>query len=512
MEEARQKSQVEHLAKVAALGTEALTAITKLAKQLIDRPILPVIGAGASFDCGVRLAGEISKELLRDYKANVHYAPHDGNLTDKDLAGIAEAIHLKTNQVQVVSDFALPDETQWKPAPTLGEHFCSYRLLARMVREGFINTTVGFNYDCGVEASLDKEGFVYGEVGGGRQWRDHARVVSDARANAELKQDGAFKLFKAHGCATRFREVAGAATCDDEREAAAEEIVIRRSQLDSWRESGWSRDAFRSMARNHVLMLIGFSGQEPKFSFELRDVLTDVYKAHPPDGIPRVVAVDVNPDTTAIESLIREGLGKHQLAGEHTDRVRIPLASSTTAAMLVLFSEMVAHCLESSLDAADVTLGDNLDVRLATLTVSAPRMLRWSYLVRNPGDNEWIQRANAMAKTGYVPLTKFGADTVRLIQCRAELRERLGYSEPESSTEALANESFVIDRKHGGIAYMPVGIKLKDLESACRLEENLEEMRRMIESLAPTRPDFVLVAEEGANGVSLSSGNVVDVG
>lgn len=501
MEESRQLSLAEHLFRTGDLKSGALEAIAALARQLPVPAILPVVGAGASWDCGVRVANEISEDLLADYLANAEYEPHDTALTKHDLGEITEKIFEMKGPQRVVEDLGFPEEARWRPAAKMGDHFCVYCVLARMAREEFMEEAFGFNYDCGAEAGLEAEGFLYDEAIAGQQWVDYARVVADAAAMVEMQKQG-YLLVKAHGCAVRYRELAAA----DPR-AAAEGIVIRRRQLEDWKKPGWSLNTFRDRAEKKALMLIGFSGQDPKFSAELDEILTAVYKANPGNGLPRVVAIDLNPSTEAIQELIKTGLDGKEAGADVVTHVCTD-GSTATGAMLVLLAELIANRLETEAKNQGFEFPKELDPRLASLIVTAPTMLRWALLADEPSENSFIQLANLMATRGYVPLTKHATKSVKLMAARSAVRAQLGYSEPESSAEAVAGHGFIIDAPQG-VAYMPVGIKQEKLAATCRQGEQLEMIRRTLGH--PSHLDCILVSGDGSElrGVNLATGEEV---
>jgi hypothetical protein len=503
MEVSRQQQLTEHLAAAQQLPANELDAIRKLASQLRGQRLLPVVGAGASWDCGVRLAGEIAIDLYAAYLANADFAPHVEGLDKQDLAGIAEAIYLTTDQSRVVSEVGIPDAGLWRPAETLGQHFCVYCVLARMVREGLLKEAFGFNYDCGAEAGLCAEGFAYGEVLAGRHWVDRARIVADAETASDTKKDeSSFTLFKANGCAVRYRELA---LLDEPK--AAEGIVIRREQLEEWKGSTWSRDKFRDRVGDHILMLIGFSAQDTKFTTQVQQVLDNVYAQRPSNGSPRVVAIDIARNAMPIERMIACGLGGAKADGAVTKICSE--GSTTTAVLLVLLAELLVIELEKEMGEAGVKLSDELDARLATLTISTPTMLRWSYLAAEPQANELIQRANQIAAGGYVPHTNDPARSVQLIKARRQLRERLGRTEPESTTEALEDDGFIIN---GAFAYMPVGIPIEELEQSCRAGAELEALRKALDGHYPKNLECVFLAGDGdrLEGVNLATGRRID--
>jgi SIR2-like domain len=501
MKESRQLSLAEHLSRTSGLDSGALEAITALARWLPVPAILPVVGAGASWDCGVRVADEIGEDLLADYLANAEYEPHDTALTKHDLGEIAEKIFEKRGPERVVEDLGFPEESQWRPAAKMGDHFCVYCVLARMAREEFLEEAFGFNYDCGAEAGLEAEGFLYGEAVEGQLWGDYARVVADEAAMVEMKSQG-YLLVKAHGCAVRYRELAAG----DPR-AAAEGIVVRRRQLEDWKKPGWSLNAFRASAEKKALMLIGFSGQDPKFSAELDDILTTVYKANPDNGLPRVVAIDLDPSAEAIQELIKTGLdGKEAGAGVATHVCTD--GSTATGAMLVLLAELIANRLETEAKNQGFEFPKELDQRLASLIVTTPTMLRWAFLADEPSEFSFIQLANLMATRGYVPLTKHATQSVKLMAARAAVRAQLGHSKPESSPEAVAGHGFIVDAPQG-VAYMPVGIEQQKLAATCRQGNELEMIRRTLEH--PSHLDCILVSGDGSElrGVNLATGEEV---
>jgi hypothetical protein len=505
MDESRQSGLGEQIKKAAALEATELVAIVELAAQLDGQAILPVVGAGASFDCGVRLAREIGGDLLAAYQANDQYKPWVEGLKDTDLGEITEAIHEKAGPIRVVEEMGIPEEELWRPAAKMGEHFCVYRVLARLVKEGYLKKTFGFNYDCGAEAGLGAEGVVCGELVGGGLWLDNARVIADAETMHETEPEGAFLLVKAHGCAERYREVAGS-----EPEEAAEAIVVRTEQLKEWKNPGWSGDEFRGSAKKHVVVLIGFSGQDPKFGAELGDVLGEVFEKGKAKGRARVVAIDLNPSTDEIDELIEIGLGGEAAAEGQVTRLRTNKDSSATAALLVLLAELLARRLAEELDAQGVELPEELDARLASLVVSVPTMLRWAFACAGPVENGFIQLSNQMMlKSGYVPVGHNPSLSVKVVVARARLRERLGMSAAENSVEALANDGFLVPSVRGR-AYLPVGFDHDELVKGCPRGDELAKLR---EALAhPEDLDCILVSGDGSTlrGVSLKTGEPVD--
>ena len=145
----------------------------------------------------MRLAKEIGQDLYDDYVNDSSYAPHA--TVTPDLAEVAEAIWVARDQLAVTKAVGLNDPALWPETDRVQEHFCVYRVLARLAREGLFDETVGFNYDCGKEAGLAAEGFFRSpRTAHGREWRDHATVIADAGQYMGLDAPGAFRYSKAH--------------------------------------------------------------------------------------------------------------------------------------------------------------------------------------------------------------------------------------------------------------------------------------------------------------------------
>jgi len=504
----RQKDIASHMHEVGNLTDPALQAIAALAEQLNGQKVMPVVGAGASYDCGMRLAGEIAVDFLSAFEASADLGPLDSNLDPGNLVDIAEGILRQKDQSRVVAELGIPEDELWKPSETMGDHFCVFCVLARMVREGLLDKSMGFNYDCGGEAGLDSEGFVYEEATPGEEWPDHATVIADGEMVKDTEQDGAFTLYKAHGCAQRYRHVA-----KTDEPKAAEAIVICRSQLHDWvTKAGWSRKKFNSFAEDHILVLIGFSAQDPKFSKELRPILDEVHTHREGNGTPRVVVIDPHPDTEILEELIEAGYGgKDPLDGVFAQVGTKP--STITAAMMVLLAEMLAIRLEPKLSEAGLSLPTDLDQKLGALLVSLPAMARWYYLLKGPGEDNFMQRTNVMAQRGYVPLTQdppMKKVAVKLTATRAKLRERLGLEDFETSEEVMDSHGFIIDAGRAR-ALMPVGIEHEELKRICGIRSGLETIKETL--AAPRNLDLILISGDGATlrGVSLDSGEGVDL-
>jgi hypothetical protein len=354
----------EHIRQAAALANDKVEEIRTLAAQLKGQPVLPVIGAGASYDCGMRLATEIGQQLHDLYHADSSFNHVQG--LEPTLGDVAQAIHIELGQAAAVRAIGLDDPRLWPGKEEVTEHFCNYRILARFARETPIAQAISFNYDCGTEAALQSEGFRWGPITPGLEWSDHARVVADSQTHHTLDVSRSFTLLKGHGCAERYRELAS-----DDEERAANTIVICSDQLLDWDGRPWIRDAFRGAARTNVLLLLGFSGQDPVIYNEIQRVLADVYRDLPAPEVPRVVAIDQKPDTVRLRGLVRAGFGDQPVPDGFESQIETG-DTTTTAVLTLLLAEAIALRLDADLTAHGVTLTDEVNPRLAALIISGP--------------------------------------------------------------------------------------------------------------------------------------------
>jgi hypothetical protein len=494
-----------HLDQARAMDSGRIAQIRTLAMQLSGKPVLPILGAGASYDCGMRLARDIGEDLYSDYMSDPAYEPRQ--TVAPELADVAQAIHNHAGQVAVVRALGLPDPALWPNASDIDEHFCAYRVLARLAREPAFqfDEAVGFNYDCGKEAALLSEGFLLSaRTSGGGLWPDHARVIADRETFYELTPGPALTYVKAHGCAARFRELA----LIDEA-AAADTIVVRKGQLTHWRQDGWVQDRLRDRIRTRVLLLIGFAGQDPAIHGEFETILREVYEQVPPHDHPRVVVIDWEPNTPTLQGLIKSGLG----GGDPPQGVVTAInasGASTTAVLLILLCELLRLRLDPHFEAADYHLPAEVDPQLAAVAIAGPLMLRWTYLLRPPAHNQFVQKINLeqAAENGYVPLLLDPEGTARALRTRDELRQRLGFVGDESTKDTLAEHGFIVS---GGFAYLPTALDLEELLAACRPGGPIDRARTVLGH--PAGLECVLVSEDSGTlrGAHIETGEEIDV-
>jgi SIR2-like domain len=493
----------EHLEKAGTFGHDVADQLRRLAVQLLDKDVLPLIGAGGSVDCGMLLASKIGEELLAEYCSDPRFAPPTPGVKP-DLGEVAEEIFMKTDQQTVVEVLGLPDATLWPPAETIDRHFCSYNVLARLARERLFAQAVSLNYDCGYEAGLYGEGFLLApDTRAGRTFPDHATVMADKRSAGYVTKKGSFLLRKIHGCAQRYRDE----MARDPTSAPENAIIVRRTQLQNWVGRGWARRALLSGAQENVLMLIGFSGSDANIVGALTELLDDTFKVQDKTGDPRVVVINHSPLTSELRGLAFTGLGGAALGADKVALVETSQGTNT-AALLLLLAEMLAHRLDTTFTSEGYVLPSDPSARLATLVLAAPVMLRWSFLLRPREPDAFVQGINLheAAERGYVPLLDAPSTTARALRRRAELRAALGHRAHETADELIANHGFVVDAATG-LAYLPTGLDDGKLEDACRASGPLSTARRSLSSPKLT----CIIVGDGPGGFNLTTGKTVDV-
>ncbi|HWA54863.1 MAG TPA: SIR2 family protein [Solirubrobacterales bacterium] len=497
----------EQLLEAAALPSATWDAIRALSEQIDDVALLPLIGAGASIDCAGPSTKGLAKQLASAYESSVSKPARASDFKEKDLdlGAMADAVFLAGNESQqeVIDALQFVDETMWPPVDQIPDHFCGYRVLARLAREGFLSEAMTLNYDCNFERGLRDEGFALSRYAPrGRAWLDHATVIADAEQNASFRRRGAFVLTKAHGCVQRYRDRAV-----ESSKGAAESIVVRQGQLLDWRTDLWARDVVTERTRRHVLLLLGFSGTDPVINITLTRILHEVREQAAPSN-PRVVVIDRNPRTIALEGLISAGRPE----GTSTSAAITSLSSdgsSITAVTLALLVVSLRLRLDPLAREIGYTLPTDPEPLLAALIVAAPQALRWAYLLAPPDPVEqhaqWINLEQA-AKKGYVPLASAPLRAARALHVREVLRAKLGIAGAESITDVLAANAFIQGR---GIAYLPTGLNSKELKGV-----SPASLRQARETLPfPVSLDAVLVASEDTtlSGIAVDSGKEVPV-
>ena len=451
----------------------------------------------------MRLARQIGDDLYNDYLADASFAPHAAGLS-RELGDVADAIFDKAGQPGVVRAVGLPDPALWPGTDDVGKHFCVYRPLARLVREDLMEEAITFNYDCGHEAGLKAEGFLRSprtERGQGVARPRDSRSQTPART-------------RNYSCTGRFHSLQGAWLRGALSRARSPSDEVSGSGHDHHSQTpthlcgGTTRGYVTHSVIVRGTTFCSLSDSQAKirsYMAKWRACWSKVYTSAPPDGLPRVVVIDYEPDTAALRTLIRSGCGWRGRSAQCGD------------------TDRDIHCYDHERHAraagggigtetflSGVGVPDDMEPRLAALLLSAPVMLRWAYLLRKPADNQYVQRVNLQqaAEHGYVPLTLDPQTAARALQTRAELRQELGLTEPETINEALTAHGFVVD---GGCAFLPVGLDHDELVPSCRPGGPIDHARRSLGH--PTHLDCILVSDGpgGRRGVNIDTGKEVPV-
>ncbi len=506
------KPLVERLEEAASLPQPLWDDADRLARQLDDSPVIPLIGAGTSSDCGHARASIISEAMYKEYEASPgQKSPRDLEGKNDDLGVVADALFSVGDQEAVINALGLSDPVKWPDKTGLSDHFCSYRVLARLAREGFFSEAITLNYDCAFERGLDDEGFLFSPHNGPQgAWLNQATVVPDGATHVKLERRGEMVLTKAHGCAATYRRSMEGAPTGAEKEEVEEAIVVRRSQLLDWRTDTWVRDLFADRARRHVILMLGISGQDPVIHIALTRVLEEVYRrlrAEDPCAEPRVVVIDRCPDTVALQSLIHQGCGRKPLAEGKVTSLEVPEEKSMTAVMVTLATQMLVRRLERE---ASSPLALDRQERIVSLMVAAPASLRWAFrLERRSRGFEFHQRAllEKVKEKGYVPLAVGAGRAAESLRVRRLIRNLLRLPK-ETIAEVIGNDGFVVSWKRGR-AFLPLGMTTIELEAI-----PAAVIRQVAHDLpAPKSLDHVLVAADGPHlvGRSVQTGSRIDL-
>jgi SIR2-like domain len=485
------------------LPPETWEAAEKLAAQLEDKAILPLVGAGASCDCGQPVARVVSEDMFSQFEdlvANVGVEmPVDVEEEKEDLGLVADALYLHGGQSAAVGALSLVDKTKWPAEGKIEDHFCGYRVLARLIREGVFSEAISLNYDCGFERGLTDEGFRSDPTTfRGTKWLDHATVITSAKDHASADRRGEMVLAKAHGCAATYRRemaavLAGTTPPEKLREAQEklrEEVIVRREQLMDWRSDFWARDLFADRVRSHVVLLLGVSGQDPVIHIALTRILQEIYENQADGGQgPRVIAIDKRPRTVALESLVHQGCGCKDPPSDMVVQVEVPEKSSMTSVIIILAVEMLARRLA----AQGVTLPSDRAERVLTTMVDLPASLRWSYrLERRNYGFEYAQRINLEMSggKGYVPVGTMSDRATRALKTRALLVGTLNLL--PQAVEGIDSTGFLLDTRRGK-GFLPLGITKDELEAVPRIDLGAaaKELR------VPDEVDPLLVVRHG---------------
>jgi hypothetical protein len=114
----------ELAARASSIPSESWQEIEQLARQLADHALLPLVGAGASIDCGEKTASGLATDLfmkIADGEIPIARRPTDldDDAVKEDLGKVADAICLEHPPQTVLEALAFPDTARWPAAPSL---------------------------------------------------------------------------------------------------------------------------------------------------------------------------------------------------------------------------------------------------------------------------------------------------------------------------------------------------------------------------------------------------------
>jgi hypothetical protein len=456
------------------LGPEVWEDARRLAEQLDDAAILPLVGAGASYDCGQPLAKDVAEAMYWRYCNPAGWRPTPPPPSDLedgkgDLGLVADAFFLRGGQEAVIDALSLETPEDWPGVVEFPDHFCTYRVLARLAREGVFSEAISLNYDCGFERGLRDEGFGFSRKSNlrGARWLDHATVITSAKDHFRTDQRGELVLAKAHGCSAAYRREMAVAD-EKTKERLLEEVIVRRTQLMDWRSDFWARDLFADRARSHVVLLIGVAGQDPVIHIALTRIMQEIFRRVPSgDGNPRVVVIDPSPQTVALESLAFQGCGGKAPSANAVLRLKVPRGRSLTAVLIALAVEILTRRLRAS----GAVVPEDRQARVISTMVEVPASLRWSYrLERRSHGVDFLQRVNLEASKGrgYVPVGTLSERATRSVRARNSLVEALKLAD-QSVQESVESSGFLSDSRRG-CAFLPLGLSKHELFEASRAE------------------------------------------
>lgn len=272
--------------------TEFKSKISRLVKRLLERKVVPFIGAGVSntakHENGENGFAQINKLLYR-IAADIYRMGRNGNENQKrwsrwcckhtdrslkktSLDKLCEMhVWVKgTDSEDYLVRNVLRIEEFVKLLPT---H--AHRYIAFLAREGLIDEAITTNYDTCLERAY-RQTYNIPDVELDAR-KDPALVITNLEsfrknAGAVTTGDGedqkrCLKIYKINGCAKRLRD----------GKDGPETILLTECQLQEWRQRHWARDLFRDRLRSRTLLFTGFGSEEPQVRHTALQVVEEFY-------------------------------------------------------------------------------------------------------------------------------------------------------------------------------------------------------------------------------------------
>lgn len=244
----------------AAVAKVGSTPIDRLAVRIVDRCVVPFVGAGFTYGAchpnGWTSTPDLMPEQLTELKRSLsESAPAEG------LARLAEQCSALAGLRKVCEAIRIHQYAELMPEP-------QHRYLVYLAREGLIGEVVTTNYDCCIENAFSQSLAL--DKGDKEPWAV-VRGLDEYRYNARRHAiPGHLLIYKINGCAAAY---AGARTLAEMNrspsthsawEAAADRIVLTERQLQTFRREGWARDLLQDRLRTRNLFFSGFGSEEPQ--------------------------------------------------------------------------------------------------------------------------------------------------------------------------------------------------------------------------------------------------------
>ena len=308
--------------------TPAKQVIEEIGKKLVQEEVLFFISAGLSSNWGYPTAGRWAEEILKrcssvltpDVCQEIHdvLQPRPGeDKSSPDLGILAELLECRFGKCPTLGcllGFGLSDQRAREPWLTRAEARerllrgvevigIPHIVLARLAREKLITEVITTNYDVLLETAcwavgMDDEA-ERADCGGYTGTPAAFRVIAGGfEYYASRTQQNVFRIYKIHGCAHKLitafaNRHAGNEDCDQcphltqgngamcSRKDAVKDLnlVLTRRELQHWRRDDWAKDLLCDRARNHNLILVGFSGADQVLNVTLRNLFAEIQAA-----------------------------------------------------------------------------------------------------------------------------------------------------------------------------------------------------------------------------------------
>lgn len=228
--------------------------------------VVPLLGAGVSVG-SVRAADGLTDTLRAKIDQAFPGISGGGPLATGrekgEFARLAEILYWQTgNAIELCETLGIPDWVDGAPTR-------AHRYLALLTCEGLITEVVTTNWDCCLEAAWRQARGLDDDA-----WRAIA-CAEDLGDHHQVNGVPRLRLYKINGCAARLKARWEAAKKDEEKAAAAEEIMVTDRQLQQFGKRRWAGDLVKVLLRERQIILSGFGSNEPQIWHVIQDILEE---------------------------------------------------------------------------------------------------------------------------------------------------------------------------------------------------------------------------------------------